>query len=378
LKADVVIGAGYGDEGKGLMTDYLAHQYDESIVVRFNGGAQAGHTVVTPEGASHIFSHYGSGSFHPLSHTYLSQFFIVNPIVFHQEYVNAHVTIHPEAMVTTPFDMMVNQLQPTGGTCGLGINETVLRNQYLPLTMRDLSRKDLRDLLIAIRDNYIIPRLESLKIDLPPYLTSETILDQFIYQCRNMGVTVGRLRPTKTPIIFEGAQGLLLDNDFDIEFGTPSKTGLDNIFSLAWDLEIDNLDVNYMTRAYMTRHGNGPMPTHNAELYYEDRTNVHNPFQGKMRYGMFDYDLVSAAIQRDMAEHYRKRSPIELNPRLMVTHLDQMPAYVEYSYSDPEGCHEVDVIQREKFAAQMADIVGLKSHGESWGPTRKDVRCPTA
>ena len=63
----IVIGANFGDEGKGLMTDYFCHQAEQRnencIVVLHNGGAQRGHTVTTPTGIKHIFHHFGSGTF---------------------------------------------------------------------------------------------------------------------------------------------------------------------------------------------------------------------------------------------------------------------------------------------------------------------------
>ena len=58
-----VVGAGYGDEGKGAITDYFAHHNPNSIICRYNGGAQAAHTVTTPDGKRHVFSHLGAGSF---------------------------------------------------------------------------------------------------------------------------------------------------------------------------------------------------------------------------------------------------------------------------------------------------------------------------
>jgi adenylosuccinate synthase len=62
VRADVIIGANFGDEGKGLMTDFLAAKSEKNcLVVRFSGGSQAGHTVVTPD-RRHIFHHFGSGS----------------------------------------------------------------------------------------------------------------------------------------------------------------------------------------------------------------------------------------------------------------------------------------------------------------------------
>ncbi len=61
--AQVVIGAQFGDEGKGKISDYYAAAFGtDGIVARFNGGAQAGHTVVTPDGLRHVFGHIGSGA----------------------------------------------------------------------------------------------------------------------------------------------------------------------------------------------------------------------------------------------------------------------------------------------------------------------------
>ena len=80
-----VIGAGYGDEGKGLMTDYFCRHSDNPIVVCTNGGPQRGHTVVTPEKISHIFHHFGSGTLYGVP-TFLDEFYMVNPMTFVKEF----------------------------------------------------------------------------------------------------------------------------------------------------------------------------------------------------------------------------------------------------------------------------------------------------
>ena len=68
MKAYAVIGANYGDEGKGLVTDYLCRQVEHPLVIRYNGGCQAGHTVASPE-SSYLFSFWiGNAS----RHSYLS------------------------------------------------------------------------------------------------------------------------------------------------------------------------------------------------------------------------------------------------------------------------------------------------------------------
>ena len=79
--ATVVIGANFGDEGKGLAVDSLVARDSDAAVIRFNGGAQAGHTVVAEDGRRHVFSHFGAGAFLGAA-TFLSRFFVVQPSIF--------------------------------------------------------------------------------------------------------------------------------------------------------------------------------------------------------------------------------------------------------------------------------------------------------
>ena len=116
-KAYAVIGAGFGDEGKGLMTDYFCRRGGSVINIRSNGGAQAGHTVCTAGGKRHIFSHIGSGSFAGAD-TYLSGYFILNPMLFSRELqilgANAgRIFIDLQCIITLPCDMLLNQFAET-------------------------------------------------------------------------------------------------------------------------------------------------------------------------------------------------------------------------------------------------------------------------
>ena len=85
----VIIGANFGDEGKGLMSDYFAAeaaaQGVKALVICSNGGAQRGHTVVTPRGERHVFHHFGSGTLAGAD-TWLPRYYILNPIMFMDEY----------------------------------------------------------------------------------------------------------------------------------------------------------------------------------------------------------------------------------------------------------------------------------------------------
>src|ERR1051325_7045750 len=179
-RAFAVIGSNCGDEGKGLMVDHACAKYSADVVVRFNGGAQAGHTVVTPQGQRHVFSHFGSGSLLGVP-TYLTRFFICNPILFCQELdrletlgVKPKVYVDYECMVTTPYDMLLNQEiekdrgRARHGSCGVGINETVQRHTAHPsfwlnaANLQDAAESASR--ISAIRSDYVPQRLGQLRM----------------------------------------------------------------------------------------------------------------------------------------------------------------------------------------------------------------------
>lgn len=323
MELQAVIGANYGDEGKGLVTDYLSTP--SSLVVRFNGGAQAGHTVVSKVHSPpirHVFHHIGSGSFQRAD-TFLSRFFVVNPLQFFDEHVvldkmgyHNKILVDPRCSITTPIDMMINHAleesrENRHGSCGLGINETVhrtLHDSMFGLTVGEaLGGKDtgqkIRWRLERIRDEYLPLRLKELKLkSLLPNATKNMndVLDWFIFK---LGYFLGAcevvdFESVKTlgyeKLVFEGAQGLRLDqNSADFPHVTRSHTGLTNVLALMRDagLSEDQLETFFVTRTYVTKHGAGPFKYEIKGLPYPgivDETNVPNPWQGAIRYGLLD------------------------------------------------------------------------------------------
>ena len=85
MKAFIVVDLGFGDAGKGLMTDYLVRRHQVGLVVRFNGGAQAGHNVVEAGGRQHTFSQLGSGTFVRGVATHLGRAVVVHPTALRVE-----------------------------------------------------------------------------------------------------------------------------------------------------------------------------------------------------------------------------------------------------------------------------------------------------
>lgn len=128
-------------------------------------------------------------------------------------------------------------------------------------------------------------------------------------------------------LLFEGAQGLLLDQDRGFfPHVTRSNTGLRNALALAAELDLTELEVTYVTRPYTTRHGAGPLPHELPEKPYPgivDATNLPNDWQGVSRFGWLDLSVLKDAIVRDLQE-VRRLPGLTAKPRLAVTCLDQI------------------------------------------------------
>lgn len=341
-KATAVIGANFGDESKGAMVDYFCSQFDskdEVVNIRYNGGGQAGHTVVTPEGIRHVFKNFGAGTLAGAK-TFLSKFFLVNPLSWQIErntlplLKDKSVWVDPTATVTTHYDMILNRLIESSrknrhGSCGMGINETMRRNEAgFSIQVKDLPDRDrLVGKLKAIRDEYLPQRFKELSWDLDHLkeIDSPHHMDSFLdsaLQFTNFSIIKQPKNLVGMNCVFEGAQGLLLDRDHEFfPHVTNSKTGLPNILVLAKELRIDELDVIYVSRTYLTRHGAGPLPGEQANLKYEDNTNNPNDWQGTLRFAPLNYELLRKTIERDLMND---DGSIDLNPILALTHCDQI------------------------------------------------------
>lgn len=118
MRAYIVIDLGFGDSGKGLLTDFLVRRLHANVIVRYNGGAQAGHNVVTSDGRHHTFSQFGSGTFIPGVRTYLSRHVVIHPTALLLEgdalqkfgiYNSfSRIRISDQSLVITPFHQAVN------------------------------------------------------------------------------------------------------------------------------------------------------------------------------------------------------------------------------------------------------------------------------
>ena len=138
----ILCGMQFGDEGKGTFVDYLAHEQNIDCIIRYNGGSQASHTVVTPSNIIHKFSQLGSGMFLNKCHTYITENMVINldnlmvEMEVFSEKTGISITdlmdrihIHENCFVVTPYHKLINKLRELSkgdnrrGTVGTGVSE---------------------------------------------------------------------------------------------------------------------------------------------------------------------------------------------------------------------------------------------------------------
>lgn len=409
----IVIGASFGDEGKGLMTDYFAGDAatrgETTLVVCSNGGAQRGHTVKAKCNATgqdtevrHVFHHFGSGTYAGAD-TYLPYFFILNPMLFVKEYFEIEeeygglpqVFVHSECFVSTPFDMILNQMleehrgNGRHGSCGMGIWETLVRRGINYGNLMGMTDGEIRKYLGTDCRQYLWKRLKEKGVkDYRPewreIIEDDGLIEHYIEDLRFMQnyceVADVNIFDRYDRVIFEGGQGLLLDRCRK-EYGnntTPSNTGIRNPYQLLKEynllknnqlqkvygtdndsLEKISVEVCYVSRTYLTRHGAGRFDEEcdKADINPNmvDLTNVPNPHQGTIRYGK----LSSKSLLRRIKEDFDSSSlPMAFEPRktLAVTHINEYISDIVKEADYISGGETRDSVEkREKHIATKVD-----------------------
>jgi adenylosuccinate synthase len=363
-QAHIVIDLGFGDAGKGSMVDYLTRTLSSDLVVRFNGGAQAAHNVVT-ENSQHVFRQFGSGSFVG-ARTLYSKYALFDPLLLFEEAKSleqkgvsnplAHMYVEEDCVITTIYQQAMNRVRETvrsdarHGSCGLGIGETASDSEEIPDSVLRVS--DLKDRARTYQ------KLEQLRIhklteakEISEGITSEQLksdmailddaqfstvaTDAYCNIVSHVSVishdeALHLIAHAKNPL-FEGAQGVLLDQDFGFyPYITRSKVVPYAAAALCKDAGIDYL-ITGLLRAYTVRHGPGPMLTFDARL--TDRVpDTHNTFgewQREFRVGYFDAMMARLAL--DICSHGSKDTKVN---SLFMTCVDRLSSFDEVLLCD--------------------------------------------
>lgn len=361
MNVEIVVGSNYGDEGKGQTTYETCKTYNKPIVVLTNGGCQRGHTV--DDGIRrHVFHHFGSGTFLH-SPSYFPATYFMNPMQYVKEYGELEklgftpIAFRSEkCLMQFPSDMLVNQVLENyrntirHGSCGWGIWETVLRNRYWPITIEEFDRLDInskKELYLEIFHRQIDERLGKIdtpfKTELVNLFKSDSFIHHFIADfdfmynsSRILCMDDVFFNNAYDCIVFENAQGLLLDENYsyDAIHSTPSLTGLNGVVhcicsstSDSFDINeyVDNCIVKYVSRTYLTRHGAGSFREHDPNLKFEDLTNTPNDWQESMRFGLFSDASIRDFYSR-ISDDFNNNSKMfrNISKEIIFTHQDQL------------------------------------------------------
>ncbi|WP_017546181.1 adenylosuccinate synthetase [Nocardiopsis prasina] len=326
----IVVDLGFGDAGKGVTVDLLCAGGRYGAVVRANGGAQAAHNVVTPDGRHHTFAQFGAGTLAPGGPvpTHLSRFVVVDPFALAAEAQHlaalgvadpfSLVTVDRRALISTPWHAAANRARERArgrdrhGSCGMGVGETMayaLEHPEDAPTVGDCASPGrLRRKLDRLAERLASVLTEAADGDggaaREPLPDPDACMDAyraFAERVRLVDDRYLRRLLARTPVVFEGAQGVLLDewHGFHPYTTWSTTTAVNPLALLAEAGSADGARRIGVTRTFATRHGAGPMVTEDALLTKRlaDRHNRAHPWQGGFRVGHLDLVALRYALE---------------------------------------------------------------------------------
>lgn len=359
-KHKIVVGLGFGDEGKGTIVDYLTEKDKYDFVVRFSGGPQAAHNVITSDDRHHTFAQFGSGSFNGVP-TILTRHMLVNPFNMQREAEALSekiewdpfnmMTISENSLLILPWHWAINQLEEIRrgdgrhGSCGQGVGVAQkfaldypdlafrVKDMYLDWDSFVAKGTVVRELLKA--EYGTTTKEEFFAMDGHVRLDFQRtpgnvhgMLQYFLKDCMPIVVSDDEISQliADSDCVWEGSQGALLDewkgfHPYTTWSTTTAHKALQSLSEAGVDTEAD-VEVIGVTRTYHTRHGAGPFPSEDPKLLelYPEPHNSTGEFQGAWRVGAWDLSLLQYGI--DVNERIDS---------LAITHCDTVKKFATYS-----------------------------------------------
>jgi len=378
MKADVIVGIQWGDEGKGKIVDMLAQKYD--MVCRSQGGHNAGHTIWV-DGVKYVLQLIPSGILNPKAINIIGNGVVVSPLNILKEMSQfgslvGRLYISDKAHLNLPFHALIDQAkerlkgEKAIGTTGKGIgptySEKVSRNGFRAGDLLNPSKlcDDILEYFVQNRAIFdvldiktptkieLLNELEDYSSKLAPYITNTT----------NM---VWKALENNKKVLLEGAQGTLLD----IDHGTyPYVTSSSTVSGGACTgLGLNPKDIGEITgivKAYCTRVGNGPFPTEDFTDYGKTMGEVGKEFGAvtgrKRRCGWFDAVAVRYASRLNGCD---KLALMKLD---VLDGFDKIKVCVAYNYNGeridymPSNMDNVEAIYEE--IDGWDSVVGIRKY----------------
>jgi len=278
-KNKVVVGCQWGDEGKGKIVDLLAAEAD--IIARFQGGANAGHTIVVGD-RKYVLHLIPSGIIHPGKLCFVGNGVVLDPFSFKEELelldkegidYRGRLFVSPATNMVLPYHKLIDAVdEQARGTSSLGTTKRGIGPAYIDKVARHGIR--VVDLFAPER---LKRRLEYQRVIKTKYLEGSTderadisrtyeelmkLADMFKPMVVDVSYQLHTAHQQGKTILFEGAQGTLLDVDLGTyPFATSSNTTTGGVLTGlgVGPRMID--EVVGVVKAYTTRVGTGPFPT---------------------------------------------------------------------------------------------------------------------
>ncbi|MCT1398071.1 adenylosuccinate synthase [Paenibacillus sp. FSL W7-1279] len=393
----VVVGTQWGDEGKGKITDYLAESAD--VVARYQGGNNAGHTILI-DGKKFKLSLIPSGVFYKDKTCVIGNGMVVNPAALIEEINYIHdngfstdnLVISDRAHVIMPYHMVLDALEEDRkgpnkiGTTRKGIGpcymDKAARNGIRIADLMDAEEFELRLRHLVKEKNQVITQVyggEALDVEeiLTQYLEYAEIIRKYV---RDTSVILNDAIDENQKVLFEGAQGVMLDIDQGtypfVTSSNPSAGGV-CIGSGVGPSKIQQ--VIGVAKSYTTRVGDGPFPTeldNEIGAYIREKGHEYGTVTGRARrVGWFDSVVV---------RHARRVSGItglSLNSLDVLSGLETVKICTAYKFRGEEITHypaslkmlaECEAIY-EELPGWSEDITGAKTLEDLPENTRRYV-----
>ncbi|MBK6303695.1 MAG: adenylosuccinate synthase [Arcobacter sp.] len=378
MKADVIVGIQWGDEGKGKIVDMLAQKYD--MVCRSQGGHNAGHTIWV-DGVKYVLQLIPSGILNPKAINIIGNGVVVSPLNILKEMSQfgslvGRLYISDKAHLNLPFHALIDQAkerlkgEKAIGTTGKGIgptySEKVSRNGFRAGDLLNPS-KLCDDILEYFEQNRaifdvldiktptkieLLNELEDYSSKLAPYITNTT----------NM---VWKALENNKKVLLEGAQGTLLDIDHGTYPYVTSSSTVSGGACTGLGLNPKDIgDITGIVKAYCTRVGNGPFPTEDFTDYGKTMGEVGKEFGAvtgrKRRCGWFDAVAVRYASRLNGCD---KLALMKLD---VLDGFDKIKVCVAYNYNGeridymPSNMDNVEAIYEE--IDGWDSVVGIRKY----------------
>ncbi len=276
----VIVGVQWGDEGKGKIVDALSRRVD--IVARYQGGANAGHTVVV-DGNEYVLHLIPSGILHSGKQCVIGSGVVVDPEALISEIdhlsgrgfsIEGSLAVSGKAHLIMPYHKMMDNLSENStssvkiGTTGRGIGPAYsdktarlglcVNDLYHPERFRNRLEAALRPKNALIENFYGAKPLDPEPI-YEQYMKYAERIKDLVADC---GVTMRQALKDGKEVLAEGAQGVMLDIDHGTyPFVTSSSTTIGGVFSGLGVPPTSLTEVIGVMKAYTTRVGEGPFPT---------------------------------------------------------------------------------------------------------------------